>query len=85
VARPAPAELFVSLAQLRPADADAFLLGDLGTNPDDRPVAPVGHRRFQQRVTVRSAASLFIGVGPGATLAFSAPALLAIGGPCLPG
>jgi len=37
------------LGQLRTADANAFLLFDLGAQPADRPVAPVGHRRFQQR------------------------------------
>jgi hypothetical protein len=34
---------------LRTADAHALLCLDLGAQPRDRPVAPVGHRRRQQR------------------------------------
>src|SRR5271168_3689149 len=54
------------------ADANALARFDLGAQPRDRPVAPVGHRFLQQGVITRKAASLFTGAGPGATLAFSA-------------
>ena len=57
---------------MRTADAHALARFDLGAKVGDRPVAPVGHRFFQQGVTTRKAASLFTGGGPGAMLVFSA-------------
>jgi len=68
-----PTELFFQrLGQLRSADAEAFLCLDLGAEPGDGPVAPIGHRLFEQGVTTRKAVSLFAGVGPGAMLGFNA-------------
>ena len=47
---PPPAEVFSQgLGQLRTADAYALARFDLGAEAGDRPVAPVGHRFFQQR------------------------------------
>ena len=69
---PAGTSFSQGLGQLRTADAHALARFDLGAKAGDRPVAPVGHRFFQQGGDDAQGGLTLPGGGPRAMLVFNA-------------
>jgi hypothetical protein len=73
VPRPPPTEFFSQrLGQLRTADANALTCFDLARRRGTVQLCRSATGCSSKGVTTRNAVSLFTGIGPGATLAFSA-------------